>query len=178
MADTDPAGVGGKIIDTVGHCPSQSLDEEVVNPHLFRVALRPPFPAAVLEIADQFLLLGINRDDRLLGFERGLRQSIDVSKLRIPIRMAIALSGLAVGLQAEMQRLQQLADDCVADLVPLSAQFRRKPPQAARPSQARLRIAPLTRLDQLQQRGDKACIVINQRLAPSSRAPNPPWSRS
>ncbi len=27
-------------------------------------------------------------------------------------------------------------------------------------------------------RGDKACIVINQRPAPSSGAPNPPWSRS
>jgi hypothetical protein len=59
--------------------------------------------------------------------------------------MAIALSGLAVGLQAEMQRLQQLADDCVADFVPLSAQFRRKPPQAlARPSQARLRIGSIS----------------------------------
>jgi hypothetical protein len=37
---------------------------------------------------------------------RYLRQYVDISKLRIPIRMAIALSGLAVGLQAETQRLQ------------------------------------------------------------------------
>jgi hypothetical protein len=54
--------------------------------------------AAVLEVADQLLLLGVDRDD---GLACGLGRNhlrVDVLELRIAIGMARALKGLAVDL--------------------------------------------------------------------------------
>jgi hypothetical protein len=53
-----------------------------------------------------------------------------VAKLRIPVGMLTALAGLAVGLQAELLRFQDLADDATADLMPKVRQFVRQSPQA------------------------------------------------
>ena len=72
----------------------------------FRVAFRAPFPAGVLEVADEFLFLGVNRDYWLVLSQRRRDLRVDVAKLRISIGVAVALSGLAVGLQAETQALQ------------------------------------------------------------------------
>src|SRR6202040_4111565 len=46
--DADPSVVRGEVIDAVGHRSAQLLDQEVVAPHRFRLALRPPLPAAIL----------------------------------------------------------------------------------------------------------------------------------
>jgi hypothetical protein len=54
---------------------------------------------------DKFLLLGIDGYDRLLLDQRCLDQIIDVAKLGVSIRMAVAFSGLAIGLQAEVPAL-------------------------------------------------------------------------
>src|SRR6516165_6344762 len=59
-ADTDPAGIRGKIIDAIGHRTTKFLDQEIVDPDRFRISLRPIFPAMVAEVADQFLLLGVD----------------------------------------------------------------------------------------------------------------------
>jgi len=42
-----------------------------------------PFPPRILVDADQFLLLGIDRDNRLARFERSPNTGIDLDKLRI-----------------------------------------------------------------------------------------------
>src|SRR5512143_2221841 len=92
-------------------------------PDVFRLALRVPLPTAILEIANQFLLFRIHRDDRLLRRQCRRYTPVDVGELCIPIRMAITLAGLAVALQAELLLLQQFADDRVADLVAQGHQF-------------------------------------------------------
>lgn len=46
----DPAGVGGQIVDTIGHCPAQFPDQEVMHPDRLGVTLRPPFRAVALKI--------------------------------------------------------------------------------------------------------------------------------
>ena len=122
-ADADPAGVGCEIIDTIRHRPPQLLDQEVVDPHLFRLTFRAPLPTAILEVADQLFLLGVDGNNRLLLFERSLDHSVDVAKLGIPIRVAVTFSGLAVSLQAKVQRLQQLANHRMTDPMPLRAKF-------------------------------------------------------
>ena len=65
----------------------------------FRIAaFGPIIHAAVLEVADQLLLLGVDRDD---GLGRRLGRNhlgVDVLELRIAIGMARALKCLAVDL--------------------------------------------------------------------------------
>jgi hypothetical protein len=65
-ADTDRAVVGGQVIDPVGNGAAQLLDQEVVNPNRLGITAGAPRPTRVLEVPDQLLLLGIDRDDRLL----------------------------------------------------------------------------------------------------------------
>src|SRR3954449_6997488 len=110
-ADADPTGIGGKIVDAIRHCPAQFLDQEIMHPNVLRLALRVPLPAAVPEVADQFLLLRVYRDHRLLLGQRRGNALADVGELRIAIRVAATLPGLAVGLQTELLLLQQFADN-------------------------------------------------------------------
>src|SRR6266404_9211414 len=64
-ADTDPSGIRGQVIDPVRHRAAELLDQEVMDPDLFRVALGPIFAPVVTEIPDQFLFLGVDGDHRL-----------------------------------------------------------------------------------------------------------------
>src|SRR6266850_4648532 len=98
-ADTHPPGIGGEIIDPVRYRSAKLLDQEVMDPDLFRIALRAILASIVAEIPNQLLLLGIDGDHRLLfGQSRG-HLGVYVAKLRIPVGMAVALGGLAVALQ-------------------------------------------------------------------------------
>src|SRR5216683_4759374 len=71
-----------------------------MDPDLFRVSLRAIFAAIVTEISDQFLFLGVDRDHRLLLGQCCGHLGVDAGELRIPVGVAVALRGLAVGLQA------------------------------------------------------------------------------
>src|SRR3984893_18157579 len=79
-----------------------------MDPDLFRVSLRAIFAAIVTEIPDQFLFLGVDRDHRLLLGQCGGHLGVDAGELRIPVGVAIALFGFAVGLQAVARRIEQL----------------------------------------------------------------------
>ena len=114
-ADADPAVIVGDVVDAVGHRPAEFRDAEIVHADLLRLALGLPFAAAVLEIADQLLLLGVDRDHRLAGRRGRFHLIVDVAELRIAIRMACPLAGLAVGLQAVAHLPQQIGHDVVAD---------------------------------------------------------------
>jgi hypothetical protein len=74
--DAHPSGVLGDIVDAVGHGPAEFLDDEIMHPYLFGRTFGPPLAPAVLEIADQFLLLGVERDRRLTRSERFLLRSL------------------------------------------------------------------------------------------------------
>jgi hypothetical protein len=88
--------------------------------------------------------------------------------------MQAALAGLAVGLQAELLRLQQLAHHGMTDLVPTPVQRGREMAQAlAGPAQGRHRIAPLIRLDQRQQIRQQRRVGFRPRLASSTGPAHP-----
>ena len=77
-ADRHPAGVRGHVVDAVRDRLAEFLVGEVVD--VDRAPVMPGrlvLPAAVLEVADQFLLLGVDRDDRLPG-----RDVLDDLRLR------------------------------------------------------------------------------------------------
>jgi hypothetical protein len=64
-------------------------------------------------VADQFLFLGIDRDDRLAGGQVLAGLLVEVPKLRVPIRVLGTLEGLAGALQPIPLLLEQPADGVV-----------------------------------------------------------------
>lgn len=71
-ADADPAVVGGEVIDAVGDGFAEVRVDEVVDTYRYGLALGLPLAAAVAEVADELLLLGVDGDDGLgLALPRG-----------------------------------------------------------------------------------------------------------
>src|SRR3984893_18040017 len=64
-ADADPADIGGRVVDAMRQHLAQLLALPIVHVHVQRAAFGPIIRAAVLEVADQLLLLGVDRDDGL-----------------------------------------------------------------------------------------------------------------
>src|SRR5713101_4965644 len=69
----------------------------------FGFALGSPFAARILEIADQFLLFRIDRDDRLAVLQKTASLFVDVFKLSIPVHMLASFVDFPVGLSPTMQ---------------------------------------------------------------------------
>ena len=99
-ADAHPADVAGDIVDAIGRRPAEFGDDKIMHANFLGRALRPPFASGVLEVADQFLLLGIDRYRRLTRRKRFFHPIVDVAELRIAIGMVRSFTGLAVGLQS------------------------------------------------------------------------------
>src|SRR5439155_6411648 len=99
----------GDVIDAVGDRLAELLVLEVVHTDQLGLALGPPLPPGVLEIPDQLLLFGVDRDHRLTRGNRRLRRRADVLKLRVAVAVRGALTGLEVGLQAIAQQASSLA---------------------------------------------------------------------
>src|SRR6201982_899283 len=107
-----------------------------MNVDELRPAWATPFPAVVLEIAHQFLLLRVDRYDRFVRRQerRGLR--VDILKLRVAIDVLAAFSCLVVRLQAVAHAAQKVADNRRANLMTLLRQLGHEVTQAAgRPQQ-------------------------------------------
>src|SRR6202045_1214286 len=148
-ADTHPTGIGGEVVDPVRYRAAELLDQEVMDPDFFRVALGAIFASVVAEIADPFLFLGIDGDHRLLFGQRRGHLGVDLAELRIPVGVAVALRGLAVALQTVTRLVEQVGDQSAADLVTLRLQRLRQAAHAlAGPPQRQLGITACRRLDQ------------------------------
>src|SRR5262249_41616207 len=135
----------------------------------------PPFPAAVMVVAGQLLLLGVHADHRLPGIPVLPDLLIEVAELRIPVRDLAALDGLGVALQAEALLPQQARHRVRAGPVTLPGQLARQDTQRlGRPPQRRHRIPALIGLHQRQQRRPQPQIQVSQPLAAPARLPRAP----
>jgi hypothetical protein len=122
--DTYAAGVRGDIVNPVRDRLSKVLVDEVMHVDLVGTAFRTIVAASVLEAANQFLLLGVDRNHWLT---RGLgadHRGVDVLELRVPVRVMAAFQCLAVHLAAVFQQTQQFRNAAVSDLVTHTAQGR------------------------------------------------------
>src|SRR5207244_10090490 len=63
-------------------------------------------PSRIAKFPDQFLLFGVDRDDRIIGLDVRLYQSVDVAKLLI----ARGVLGTFFGLSVRLQRIAQLGE--------------------------------------------------------------------
>src|SRR5437868_2316930 len=171
--DTHPPGIRGQIIDAIRHRSAEFLDQEVMHPDLFRTPVRPILAAIVPEIADQFLLLGVDRDHWLLLGQSSGHLGVDMGELRIPVGMAVTLLGLAVCLQAVTRRIEQFTHQGAAHLVALLLQrFGQSSHAFAGPPQRRFRIPPRRRFDQRLEIRDHCRVLDNRRFASCPRSPN------
>lgn len=101
--------VAFRIVHAVGSCPPLGILGEVVVVDLLRLAT--PGLAGILELADEFLLLGVDADARVAAPAEIVSQFVDVTEL--PITFGVRLSRvqrLSVAAQPKLLLAQQSAD--------------------------------------------------------------------
>ena len=102
-ADTDPARVTRDVVNPVWRRPARFRDFEIVHPDVLGLAFRAQFAARVLEVANQLLLFGIHRNRRAAFRQNGFHLGIDVTELRVPVRVMRSFLRLPVRLQTVIQ---------------------------------------------------------------------------
>ncbi len=118
-------------------------------------ALGMPLSPAILEVSDEFLLLGVDGDHGDTTLEAPLGCRVDVLELRVSIRVLRAFNRLVWYLQVVVVILEHLGDGLVADSdAVLREQLRGECVGAlTRPAQRRFRIATRHRIDELLEHG-------------------------
>jgi TolB-like protein len=96
--DADEAGIGGHIVHPIGHDLAELLILEVVDVHAQWGAFRTIIGSAILEVANQLLLLGVDGDDGLLLSLRRNDFRVDIFELGVAVGMLGAFIRLAIGL--------------------------------------------------------------------------------
>jgi len=124
--DTHPPGIAVQVIHPIGNRLSQFLYLEIMDSDLFRLPLSMPFSSTILEIPHQFLLLAIDRNDRLLTGNPMAYFAVYLLKLCVAIRVFLSLTDLTVGLKAVPHFVQESRHDGMAHLVSLAFQFVRQ----------------------------------------------------
>ena len=174
-SDAHPPLILGDVIHAVGNGFAQLLVHEVMDEHLFRLSLRSPFSPAVLEFPEDFLLLGIDRDDRLSTILEGHDASVDVLKLGVAVGVVLAFLRFPIALQAVASRSQQAPHGAWADRMSLMGQFVSQLRCALTcPTQRRHRIPSRRRIDQAFQRRRQSRIGVDYTLTTSPRFSQPP----
>ena len=84
-AYADERVVGRDIVDPVGDRLANRVTRKIMNVDEFRFILWLPFSSGVLEVADKFLLLGIDGDEWNAALETVRCLRVDVLELRVPI---------------------------------------------------------------------------------------------
>src|ERR1017187_872918 len=170
----DPSGVACQIIYSVRRRAPQFRYHEIVHPNLFRIPLWSPLPSSVLELSQQFLLLGVNRYHRLAEGDVAPNFVINVLELSIAVRVGVSFLGLPVGLQAVIQLMQQLRNHWIAHPMPHPVEILGQFADAvAGPAQAGLRVAARGGLHQFLQIRHQSRILVLGLLPPASRTADP-----
>jgi hypothetical protein len=91
-----------------------------MHPDRLRLSLGPQLTAAILEVSDRLLLLRVDRDHRLRGGLERPHRGVNMLELGVTIGVAGPFARLTVGLQAEVETLQQPPDQLLTgDEAPL-----------------------------------------------------------
>jgi hypothetical protein len=108
-----------QVIDAIWNGSAKGITWKIMGvDHLWLVA---PYSSSILEIADQFLLLGIRADHRISGVKKQLLDARDIPELAVSVWMRWTGKSFAVGLQRILQIFQQTSNRHPADLISLFA---------------------------------------------------------
>jgi hypothetical protein len=113
--DRHVSQVVSEIVNAIGYGPTHRVLAKVVD--IDFLCFSTPSPTRVLEVANQFLFLGIYTDYRIPSGPEDLFHPLNVPELTISIRMWRAGRSFPVGFQRVAQILQQTPDCHVADMV-------------------------------------------------------------
>jgi hypothetical protein len=175
-SDAHPALVPSQVVDPTGDHLAEVLVREVIDAGPFGPPLRLPFPARILEIPDQLLLLRVHRHHGLTPLLEGDHLTVDVPELGIPIGVGATPPSLAKGLEAVAQFVQEDGHGLVAHPMPLSGQRLGEVPGAlAGPPQGGLRVPTGRRFDQGVQVSHQGRVVHLQRVPTAAGPPHPSW---
>jgi len=94
-AHADPPEVGADVVGAVGAGLAELLIDEVIPTDLGRMPRGVPLTASILAVAEEFLLLGIDRDDGLTVALKVLHPGVEMLELCVAIRVMAPLAGLA-----------------------------------------------------------------------------------
>ena len=174
-ADVHPAAVAGDVVDPVrDRLLHLRPGEEGVILHLHRLALGPPLPAGHRQPPQLLPLLGVHADHRLPAGLVLFDPLVDIAELGVPVTVLGTFKRLGIGLQAEPGPAQQPSRRRSRHRTPLPGQLGGQVPQRlGRPPQRRLRIPPLIRLNQRQQRRHQPRIQLPRALAAPAPPPGP-----
>src|SRR5262249_44983003 len=117
------AVVAGQVVDPIRDRLAKRLVGEVMDLDRLRLPLRLPLRTDVLELADQLLLLGVDRYDRLTAVLVSDHLPVDVLELSIAVRMRRAFLGLAISLPTIAGPLQQAVDGAIRHGMALILKF-------------------------------------------------------
>ena len=174
MPTLTKAGIGGNVVNPVRHRLAEFGNDEVMHPDRRRLPFWPQLTAAIFEVADKLLLLRIDRDYRLPGRLECLHLGVDMLELSVAIRVIGAFARLAVGLQAEVEALQQAADQLLTgDETPLGQRRGEMALAQADPPQGGLGITADRRLHHFIQRVQDPWLRLGRSLLSAAPAANP-----
>src|SRR5258708_8658352 len=98
-ADGHPPLIALLIIDTTRHRLGNVRVGEIMHIHLNGLPFRLPFLPGIPVVSDQFLLLGVDRNDGPASAQERLALALDVAELSIAVGMLLSFLGLSVTLQ-------------------------------------------------------------------------------
>src|SRR5208337_1916396 len=96
--DDDMALVGQNVVQPVGPALVQGVTQKVVSVDHLR--FRQPSRPVVVEVANQFLLLAIDAEDRQTLVAEGVDEDVEVTKL--PVSVAVVRSGEALDIDVQV----------------------------------------------------------------------------
>ena len=172
-ADAHPTRVFSDVVDAVGRSPTKLRDDEIVHAHFFWLVLGTIFSTRVLEIADEFLFLGVDRNRWLSRGDGRLHLFVDVAKLRVAVGMVPSLQSLAIALKAVSHIAQQTGHNVMTHTVTQVLQPGREIAQAlGRPQQGIHRIAARHGIHQKLEVAKQRGILLRRPLAASAGPAN------
>ena len=96
--DVHKASITLDVVDAVGIRARHFRAGEVVSLDQARLLLRAPLSTAIGVVSDQLLLLGVHGDNGHTLRQALLHLRVDVSELRIPVRVVGPLLSLSIAL--------------------------------------------------------------------------------
>lgn len=175
-SNAHPTLIAFEVIHAIGNGFSLPRNNEVVNPYSPGTTLPAPFPARILEISNQFLLLRVHRNDRLAGSVVPDCLPIDVFELRIAVRVLLSFPCFAIGLQTVALLPQDLSDyRKTHGMSHLLKPFGQETEALGRPSKRRFRVSSCAGLYQRLQVRHQPGILLRKLFATSPQTADSQW---
>lgn len=167
--DVDESRVPPQVVNPIGKGPRDFGAREIMPADLAGLFGGQPLLASIVVVAHEFLLLGIDRNDRQPCGQAPLHAGVDVTELGVEVGMIVPFLCLAVALQAIVLRVEELGHLDIADGMSLLGELCGQRSRAlADPPQRSLRVPTGRAVNQVFQGAQQTRIRFRELLAARS----------